>query len=131
MTFKKTGRIVKWAGLTLIFPLAMLLFFALFIKTTEEYACIMRTVVQHPDVVAAVGEPIEPGLLAWSPFFESGGHVRQGYFVTNVSGPRGKGKIKADFYRAPVGATMTISFESQGEDVTLYDGPYVCPENRE
>jgi hypothetical protein len=127
MKVMNVGQIVKWAGLMLLFPLAMLLFFALFIKTTEEYDCIMRNVVQHPDVVAEVGEPVEPGLLAWSPFFESGGHVRQGYFVTNVSGPRGKGKIKADFYRAPVGATMTIFFESQ-EEITLYDGPYVCPD---
>ena len=126
--FKKVGRILKWAGLTLFFPLVMLFFFAFFIKTTEEYDCIMRTVVQHPDVVKEVGEPVEPGLFAWSPFFESSGHVRQGYFITRVSGPRGKGKIKADFYRAPVGATMTIYFESQGRETNLYDGPYVCPD---
>ncbi len=126
MKVTNVGRIVKWAGLALLFPLAMVLFFALFIKTTGEYDCIMRTVVQHPDVVREIGEPVEPGLLAWSPFFESGGRVRQGYFVTNISGPRGKGKIKADFYRAPVGATMTIFFESQGQELTLYDGPYIC-----
>ena len=128
MTFKKMGRIVKWAVLSLLFPLAMVLFFALFIKTTEEYDCIMRTVVRHPDVVREIGEPVESGLFAWSPFFESGGRVRQGYFVTRVSGPRGKGKIKADFYRAPVGATMTIFFESQGRETNLYDGSYVCPD---
>lgn len=128
MKVTNVGQIVKWAGLMLLFPLGMLLFFALFIKTTEEYGCIMRTVVQHPNVAREIGEPVEPGLLAWSPFFESGGRVRQGYFVTNVSGPRGKGKIKADFYRAPVGATMTIFFESRGEELTLYDGPYLCPD---
>lgn len=126
MDIRKIGRIVKWAVLVLLFPLAMLLFFALFIKTTEEYDCIMRTVIQHPDVVAAVGEPVEPGVFAWSPFFESGGHVRQGAFTTTVSGPRGKGRIKADFYRTPVGATMTIYFESQEEEITLHDGAYVC-----
>ena len=126
--FKKLVRIVKWGALMLFFPLVMVFFFAFFIKTTEEYDCIMRTVAQHPEVVREIGEPVEPGLLAWSPFFESGGHVRQGYFVTRVSGPRGEGKIKADFYRAPVGATMTISFESRGEEIALYDGPYICPD---
>ncbi len=70
----------------------------------------------------------QPGLLAWSPFFESGGHVRQGAFTTRVSGPRGQGRVRADFYRAPVGATMRISFEGQGEEIILYDGAYVCPD---
>ncbi|MGC9398421.1 MAG: hypothetical protein ACP5HM_04725 [Anaerolineae bacterium] len=128
MTFKKVARILKWAGLILFFPLVMLFFFAFFIKTTEEYDCIMRTVVQHPEVVKEIGEPVEPGVLAWSPFFESAGQVRQGYFITRVSGPRGRGRIQAQFYRAPVGATMTIYFESRGEEITLYDGPYVCQE---
>jgi hypothetical protein len=88
----------------------------------------METALSHPDVVAAVGEPVEPGLLAWISFFESSGHVRQGAFVTRVSGPRGRGRIRADFYRAPVGATMRVRFQQEGETITLYDGAYACPD---
>jgi hypothetical protein len=128
MNYRRIWRIVKLTVLTSLFPAVMVFFFGLFIKTTDEYACIMRTVARHPEVVEALGEPIEASFFAWSPFFESGGHVRQGYFITRVSGPRGRGQVKGDFYRAPVGATMEIRFEVDGQETTLYSGSYACPE---
>lgn len=128
MDRKKIGRALKLAVLTSLFPAGMVLFFGLFIKTTDEYDCVMRTVEEQPEVADALGEPIEAGFFAWSPFFESGGHVRQGYFSTRVSGPRGHGRIKADFYRAPVGATLEIRFEVDGRETTLYSGDYACSE---
>ncbi len=128
MDAKKIWRVLKFSVLMLLFPAGMVLFFGLFIKTTEEYDCIMRTVARDPEVVEAVGEPVAAGFFAWSPFFESGGHVRQGYFTTRISGPRGRGRIKADFYRAPVGATMEIRFEVDGQETVLHSGDYTCPE---
>ena len=128
MDSERIWRVVKLSVLTSLFPAVMVFFFGLFIKTTDEYACVMRTVERHPEIVEALGEPIEAGFFAWSPFFESEGHVRQGYFITRVSGPRGRGKIKADFYRAPVGATLDIRFEVDGQETTLYSGNYACPE---
>ncbi len=128
MDQKRIWRVVKLAALTSLFPAVMVFFFGLFIKTTEEYACIMRTVERHTEVVEALGEPIESGFFAWSPSFESAGQVRQGYFITCVSGPRGRGKIKANFYRAPVGSTMEIRFELDGRETTLYSGSYACSE---
>ena len=128
MDAKKIWRGLKYSVLMLLFPAGMLLFFGLFIKTTGEYACVIQTVEQHPKVVEALGEPIEAGFFAWSPFFESEGHVRQGYFTTRISGPRGRGKIKADFYRAPVGSTLEIYFEMDGQETVLHSGTYTCPE---
>lgn len=128
MDRNRIGRVLKLAVLTSLFPAVMVFFFGLFIKTTDEYDCIMRTVERHPEVVEALGEPIEAGFFAWSPSFESAGQVRQGYFITRVSGPRGRGKIKADFYRAPVGATMEIRFKVGGRETTLYSGSYACSE---
>ncbi len=125
---KKIIRIISRSALALALPLLLLFFFAFMIKTTAEYACVLQVVRQDPQVVAALGAPIQPGLFAWTPYFESGGQVRQGAFVTAVSGPRGRGKIKANFYRTPVGATMAIDFCSQGKEITLYDGPYICPD---
>ncbi|HDQ73587.1 MAG TPA: hypothetical protein ENN19_16040 [Chloroflexi bacterium] len=128
MNLKRIWRALKLAVLISLFPAVMVFFFGLFIKSTEEYTCIMRTVERHPEVLEALGEPINAGFFAWSPFFESGGHVRQGYFSTRISGPRGQGKIKADFYRAPVGGTMEIRFEIDGRETTLYSGRYTCSE---
>lgn len=128
MDTQKIWRVLRLVLLSLIGPVVLAFFFLFFIKTTEEYSCVLQTVQQDPDVVKALGEPVEPGLFAWMPFFESGGHVRQGYFTTTVSGPRGKGKIKADFYRAPVGSTLEILFEFEGDETVLYSGPYVCPD---
>ena len=128
MDSERIWRVVKLSVLTSLFPAVMVFFFGLFIKTTDEYACVMRTVEQHPEVVEALGEPIEAGFFAWSPFFESGGHVRQGYFITRVSGPRGRGKIKADFYRAPIGSTLSVWFKTGGQEMEIHNGAYPCPE---
>ncbi|MDI6768645.1 MAG: hypothetical protein QMD04_03100 [Anaerolineales bacterium] len=114
--------------LTIIPMLAIALgFFGFFMKTTDEYACAIQTVRQSPRVVALIGEPVTPGLFAWTPFFESGGGLRQGILFTTISGPKGSGTLRAEFYRTPIGATLYMIFKAGGEELVIYDGVYPCP----
>jgi hypothetical protein len=108
----------------------VLLFLALFIKTTEEYVSIMRTRVQHPDVVSVMGNRMSRGCWSGRPSVRAAGRHTRGFYHHCLRRQR-KGRIQANFYWAPVGATLTIYFENQGEEeITLYDGPYVCPDRK-
>ncbi|GAB4503519.1 MAG: hypothetical protein Fur0043_05110 [Anaerolineales bacterium] len=111
----------------ILLPAILLFAFGFFAKTTEEYACTLQMARQSPQVAAVTGEPLTPGLFAWMPYFESGGGLRQGAFFTKLSGPAGRGTLRAEFYRAPIGATLYITFKSGGEEKVIYDGAYPCP----
>ena len=89
-------------ALMAIVPLILLYVFGFSAKTTSEYDCVIRTVGQSAPVVAVTGEPITPGLFAWTSYFESSGGLRQGQFYTTLSGPRGHGRIQTQFYRTPI-----------------------------
>lgn len=118
---------LAWAlALIAVVPLILLYAFGFSIKTTEEYACALRMAEQSAQVSAAIGEPIAPGLFAWTTYFESGGGLRQGRFSTAISGPRGRGTLSAEFYRTPVGATLGLWLKTGGEEIELYYGNYPC-----
>ena len=109
-----------------IVPLILLYVFGFSIKTTEEYACVLRTVERSEDVIVVTGEPLTPGLFAWTSYFESGGGLRQGQFSTSVSGPKGRARIQAQFYRTPVGESLGIWLKKGREETTIYNGSYPC-----
>jgi len=114
-----------------LFALGMIAFFAFmfgyFIKTTDEYACVLQITQQHDALVRNLGEPIEPGLIAWLSRYGGEGSQFEASFRTAVSGPRGNGRIRAQIYRNPVGSAMKIEFSGDGGDILIYDGPYQCP----
>jgi len=109
-----------------IIPLILLYVFGFSIKTTEEYACMLRTVEQSEDVLVVTGEPLTPGLFAWTSYFESGGGLRKGQFSTTVSGPKGRARIQAQFYRTPVGESLGIWLKRDRGEITIYNGSYPC-----
>jgi hypothetical protein len=115
-------------ALSTLFIGFMLFIFGFSIKTSQEYDCVISMAKRSREVVAVTGEPIEPGFFAWISYFESGGGVRQGHFSTSVSGPQGKGRVSASFYRTPVGSSLDIWFKTGGEEVSIYSGDYPCPE---
>jgi hypothetical protein len=119
-------RLVSFA-LFAIVPLILLYVFGFSIKTSEEYACALDTAESSAQVVEITGEPLTPGLFAWTSYFESGGGLRQGSFSTSLSGPRGKGTLHVEFYRSPIGATLGIWFKTGGEESEIYNGVYPCP----
>lgn len=114
-------------GVFAIVPLILLYVFGFSIKTTEEYACVLRTVERSEDVLVVTGEPLTPGLFAWTTYFESGGGERRGQFSTTFSGPKGRARIQAQFYRTPVGESLGIWLKKGREETTIYNGSYPCP----
>ena len=123
---KRRSRIWRTLKLILFLGLAFgscALLFAFAIKYTEEYACVLKFVKEDKTVLQTVGEPVEPGLFAWTLYFTWEGSVRQTAFSFRVTGPKGHGQVKARTYRAPVGSSMFIHFEGQ----EIYNGVYSCP----
>jgi len=120
-------RVVRTLALISAMPLFLLYIFGFSVKTSAEYDCVMQTVGRSRQVVAVTGEPPAPGLFAWITYFESGGGLRQGQFFTTLSGPRGRGRIQAQFYRTPVGSTLGIWFKTDGKEIEVYNGTYPCP----
>ncbi|HOT90731.1 MAG TPA: hypothetical protein PLJ78_03955 [Anaerolineae bacterium] len=118
--------LLGFGALIAIVPLILLYVFGFSAKTTEEYACVLRMVEHSEDVIVMTGEPLKPGLFAWTSYFESGGGLRQGAFSTTLSGPRGRARIQAQFYRTPVGETLGIWLKKGHEEITIYDGNYPC-----
>lgn len=113
-------------ALIAIVPLILLYVFGFSIKTSEEYACVLGIVEQSEDVIVVTGEPLTPGLFAWTSYFESGGGLRQGQFSTAMSGPKGRARIQAQFYRTPVGESLGIWLKKGREETTIYNGSYPC-----
>lgn len=121
------GRRLFSLALFAIVPLILLYIFGFSIKTTEEYACALDTAERSAQVIAVTGEPVEPGLFAWTSYFESGGGERQGRFSTTLSGPRGKGRLIVQFYRTPIGASLDVWFKTSEGEITVFNGAYPCP----
>ena len=109
-----------------IVPLILLYVFGFSIKTTPEYDCVIRRARSSAQVIAITGEPLTPGLFAWTSYFESGGGLRQGRFSTTLSGPQGRAKIVAEFYRTPIGATLGIWLKTNEGEIEIYNGAYPC-----
>ncbi len=109
-------------GLILVFAF----FFTIFPKTTAAYDCTMEQVRQSDLVVRALGEPLEPGFFALLSSHESSGSQSQTIFSTGIEGPRGKGRIRADAYRAPAGSYLLVQFKGEGDWTDVYNGSYPC-----
>lgn len=112
--------------LALLVPGILIYAFGFSMKATAEYTCALRMVERDAQAVAMLGEPLTPGLFAWTPYFESGGGERRGQFSTSVSGPRGHGSIRAQFYRTPLGGMLGVWLKIVGEEYEIYNGTYPC-----
>jgi len=124
------GRKGLGCSLSLLFGIGMVLFmayiFGFSIKGTDEYACAMRQVRGSDLVEREVGTPIEPGVFAITYSRETGGAQASATFATSISGPLGRGKIRVDSYRAPVGAYLLVQFKGNEDWVDVYSGSYPC-----
>ena len=123
---RRLGRFVWMLALFALVPLILLYVFGFSIKTTDEYACVLRIAEQDRQVAARIGEPLTPGLFAWMPYFESGGGLRQGRFSTTISGPLRRGTLQAEFYRTPIGSSLGIWLKLSDEVLMIHNGSYPC-----
>ena len=88
----RIGRIIGIAVTVAILPAILIYVFCFSMKTTSEYRCALQVMKEDARVLASTGAPIQPGWIAWTKYYESGGMLTQGMFVTYVSGPDGGGR---------------------------------------
>ncbi len=120
-------RILVFIALFAFVPLILLGVFGFSIKTTPEYRCVLQVARSSAAVAEVAGEPLQPGLLAWTSYFESGGGLRQGRFSTHLTGPQGRVKLVAEFYRTPIGDSLGVWLNKDGSEIEIYNGRYPCP----
>ncbi len=126
LTRRSCWTLLSTGAMVIFVPLILLGVFGFAIKTTEEYKCVLSIAEQSEDVIVVTGEPLTPGLFAWTSYFESSGGLRQGQFSTTLSGPKGRARIQAQFYRTPIGATLGVWLKKDREEIVIYNGSYPC-----
>lgn len=96
--------------------------FAVSIKWTYAYTCSVAIAKRSPVVIAELGEPMEPGLLAWSFAYMHEFSTTDASFSTDLSGPKGEGKLRVHFYLSPVGSSLTMDLEKDGRAHVVHRG---------
>lgn len=125
--------IVAVCGGTVLFGLHM-------IKQSPPYRTALAAARENPEVVEALGEPIEPGFMAIGEFNVSADDTGRADITIPISGPRGKGAIHVSGVAGP-GADgweytrMTVVIEGTGEEIDLrgemVDEPHFPPDEEE
>lgn len=124
---KKAGSaligLVMFVGMSLLFGYI----FLFSVKGTDAYACVLEEAERNPAITGVTGEPLEPGFLAFLSSRESQGSTARTIFSTNISGPQGSGRIRADVNQAPVNAFLLLQFRPEGGAwFDVYTGEYPC-----
>ena len=100
--------------------------FGLHAKSTDAYACALTEARRNPLLIAELGEPIEPGVFAWTSSYSREGSVTDAAFGTSLSGPKGKAWLSVRWYLSPVGSSMRLELEKDGRTSTVYGGTIPC-----
>jgi hypothetical protein len=101
--------------------------FGVFIKWTDAYTCSMTEARRSPAVVAELGEPIGAGFFAWTFGYSKRGSVTDTSFRTTLTGPKGEGMLRAQWYNSPVGSSLRMELEKDGKKQVIYSGVVPCP----
>lgn len=126
--FGSLARLKTPLGVALLVALPALFFsvFAFGIRWTDAYACSITEAKRSPALIALVGEPIETGFLAWSFAYRQEASTTDATYSTNVSGPKGAGTLRVQFYRSPVGSSLAMDLEKDGQTHVVHRGPAAC-----
>lgn len=100
--------------------------FGFYVKSTDAYACALTEARRNPAVIAELGEPIEPGIFAWSSSYAQEGSVTDASFSTSLAGPKGKGSLKVRWYNSPVGSSMRLDLEKDSQIMNVFSGTIPC-----
>ena len=117
-------------ALLLILPLAFVGFFVyifgLHIKGTDAYACSLAEARRSPTVAAQLGEPLEAGFFAWTRGYSQEMSVTDASFSTTLTGPKGSGTLRTRWYSSPVGSSLRLELEKDGQTHVVYSGVIPC-----
>ena len=131
------GRNWKWAaptgclGLVLLVGafIATIMFFVFsMMKSNDAYQHSLQVASHDPEVVAALGEPIQDGWLFTGSTDESGG-AGSDHLSNPLSGPRGGGTLYVEAKKSAGEwhyATMAVQLDS-GTRIDLLDEPAPAP----
>jgi Cytochrome oxidase complex assembly protein 1 len=100
--------------------------FGVAVKWTEAYDCSVAEARRSPAVVAELGEPVEAGFFAWTHSYSREGSVTDTAFRTSLSGPKGEGTLRVQWYNSPVGSSLRMELEKEGRKQLVYSGPIPC-----
>jgi len=133
------GRNWKWAAPTGCLLLVLLvalfvgsIFFFVFsmMKSNDAYQHGLATARKDPEVVMALGQPIQEGWFV-SGNFEENGASGQANFSIPVSGPKGAGTLYVEARKAAGQwnySTMVLEVEASKQRIDLLDAPPAAPE---
>jgi len=90
-------------------------------KSSDAYANSLDAVRADSEVRAALGDPMEPGLLVFGhiQISNTGGYAQMSY---NVSGPKGKGTVYVFAYKETdhwVFKTLAVVIEDSGDKIDV------------
>jgi hypothetical protein len=123
---------LKRPGLTLLLVLLLCfggflaVIFGVAIKWTDVYACSLAEARRSPVVIAELGEPTEAGFFAWTYGYSQQGSVTDASFRTTLSGPKGEGTLRVQWYRSPLGSSLRMELEKDGKRQLVYSGAVPC-----
>ena len=100
--------------------------FGLHIKGTDAYACSLAEARRSPLVVAQLGEPIEAGFFAWTRGYSREMSVTDASFSTTLTGPKGSGTLRTRWYSSPIGSSLRLELEKDGQTHVVYSGVIPC-----
>jgi len=120
--------VAKWITLLAVaaFIGLFVYIFGFYVKSTDAYSCALAESRRNPVVIRELGEPIEPGLFAWSKSYSQEGSVTNASFGTNLTGPKGKGWLRVIWYRSPIGSAMQLELEKGSQIHMVYQGTIPC-----
>lgn len=100
-----------------------LLMFAVFgsMRSTDAYATAMQRAREHPQVIAALGTPIEPAWYLSGRMSESGASGQASLQIP-VSGPKGEADIYVEAEKAAgrwTYSTLIVDIEGEDEPIDL------------
>ena len=123
------GRVLGRVLLLLLilgFPGLFVYVFGFYVKGTAAYACSLAEARRSPVVIAQLGEPVEAGLFAWTSGYSQEGSVTDASFRTSLTGPKGSGTLRTRWYVSPVGSSMRLELEKDGQTHAVYGGAVPC-----
>jgi hypothetical protein len=113
-------------AIPILFVGLFVVIFGIAVKWTDAYACSMAVASRSPTVLREIGEPLEPGFFVWSFSYIREASVTDASFRTALAGPQGSGTLKVHLYSSPLGSSLNIDLEKNGQTYIVHRGPAQC-----
>ena len=111
------------AGTTLVLSLLHVM------DRSDAHVCGLAAVRRSPRAAAMVGTPIAQSGLTGGSSSSQNGELNERITFT-VRGPRGEAFVVAEGHRSPIDSHLEVRMGRDQRSVTVYSGPFSCPELR-